>query len=213
MTGLNRDYYEPAKPAHSHAAAAGVAGAAGGLAVGAGAVLAYDALTDSPTGHHHSATPHTTIPHSTINRDIDINTTVYNERPGYVAGPDWAPSYHGGGVDVIETREVDVVNYQNVDEVEYVEETDVIVERDAFGNVVEYETIEETVRTILEFSFACRTLDPNRKTCFWPFFDFYFFTIEIPSLPRFDYTSFQTYMVILVISQPFLGSPTSLQLS
>ena len=155
--GLNRDYYEPAKPAHSHTAVAAVAGATGGLALGTGGVLAYDAVTNSSTGHTHT----------TINRDIDINTTTYNERPGYVAGPGWAPTYPGGEVEVIHTREVDVhgnfVEYENVEtvqaeydvhgnlieyeEVEYVEEQNTSVEYDEFGNVVEYETIEETVCT------------------------------------------------------------------
>ena len=181
--GLNRDYYEPTKPTHSHAAVAGVAGAAGGLALGSGGVLAYDAVTNSPTGHSHT----------TINRDIDVKTTIYNERPGYVARPGWAPSYEGGEVEVIETREIDAFgNYKDYqveeveyrqeeveakydsvgnlityEEVDYVQETD-DVELDEFGNVVEYQTIEETVR-ISKFCIANHSLLSSRKTWFRPF--------------------------------------------
>lgn len=128
--GLNRDYYQPAQSTHSHAAAAGVTGVAAGLALGGGAALAYDAATGYPTGH----------PSTIINRDIDVNTTIYNERPGYVVQPGFEapqPYYQGGEVEIIETREVD--SYGNVIEYETTE-----AEYDSFGNLIEYTTIEET---------------------------------------------------------------------
>ena len=127
-TGLNRDYYAPPQPNHSHTAAAAAGGVAGGLALGGGAVLAYDALNDLPTGHP-------SHPSTIVNRDVDV--TVINERPGYAAGPGWEqPYYQGGDVEIIETRQVDAFgNYTDTETTETVE-----AERDAFGNIIEYET-------------------------------------------------------------------------
>ena len=134
VTGLNRDYYQPSQPSHSHAAA-GVAGAAGGLALAGGAALAYDVVTEYPIAHP-------SHPSTVINRDVDI--TVINERPGYAAGPGWEqPYYQGGEVDVVETRQVDTFGQFEYEDVETVE-----IERDVNGNVIEYQleetTIEET---------------------------------------------------------------------
>ncbi len=95
--------------------------------MGGGAVLAYDAVTGSPTGHSHTI----------VNRDIEVyerpeyvveNTTVYTERPDYVVESEWQvsqPYYQGGAeVEVIETRDVNSYGnfIDNSETIEYVEE-------------------------------------------------------------------------------------------